>query len=90
MIIIFLFSNLKGISKTNDRLEQVSQELEGAVKGRPATTTRRPLPTFSTTTRNPLEPPSDVRKKFNVLLRTSSGFNDKEGIAVSSGRTAVN
>ena len=71
-----------------EQFEQVKQELEGGVKGRPA---RRPLPTFrTTTTRNPLEPPSDVRQKFNVLLRTASGFNDKEGIAVSSGRTAVN
>lgn len=69
-------------------LQQVKQEYEGEVKGRPAT--RRPLPAFQPSTRNPLEPPSDVRKKFNVLLRTASGFNDKEGIAVSSGRTAVN
>jgi hypothetical protein len=73
--------------ESGDQLEQVKQETEGEVKGR---TTRRPLPAFTPSTRSPLEPPTDVRKKFNVLLRTASGFNDKEGIAVSSGRTAVN
>ena len=57
-------------------MPQVPQELEPA----PLKRVQQP---------RKLEAPQNTRRRFNVLLRTAEGFNEKTGYSISSNRRAL-